>query len=75
MERKWEGLFRRQNGKGVECCVRMLQLCVVGNGEPWMFLEQEHDVVKLERSLWCQHKKGEEDTRPYIEALDRKLWQ
>lgn len=40
---------------------RMLQLYLVGNGGPWIFLEQKHNVVKFERSLWGQHKK---DTKP-----------
>lgn len=64
---------RRQKEKGTEYWARTLKLCLIGNGEPWMFLEQEHDVVKSELSLWCQHKKGEKDTRPYTEALDRRL--
>lgn len=64
-------ISRRQKEKSSKYCARMLKLCLVGNGEPWMFLKKEHDV-KLERSLWCQHKKGE-DTRPYTEALDRRL--
>lgn len=45
------GFSRRQKGKGVEGRARVLQLCLVGSGEPCMFLKQEYDV-KLESSLF-----------------------